>query len=64
MVNCRQAESWELETVGCNRDPGDPATLGVLGVVCRVSGLCMLTFKIIYLFLAALGLCCCTQTLL
>lgn len=43
MVNCRRAESWELEPGGRNRDPGDPATLGV---VCRVSGLCMLTFKI------------------
>ena len=41
MVNCWQAESWELETVGRNRDPGGPATLGV---VCRVSGLCMSTF--------------------
>ena len=52
MVNCRWAESWELEPGGRNRDPGEPAKLGV---VCRVSGLGMLTSKITY-FLAALGL--------
>ena len=45
MVNCRRAESWELEPGGRNRDPGEPATLGV---VCRVSGLGMLTSKITY----------------